>query len=82
MRRPLLLVVAAATFAASCGRHDDRGRIETELLRDPRVLAATDAPTRHLRLSEMMAARGEVVAARGHRVRAALASEAARAANR
>jgi hypothetical protein len=29
-----------------------------------------------------MAARGEVVAARGHRVRAALASEAAPAANR
>jgi tetratricopeptide (TPR) repeat protein len=56
--------------------------IETELLRDPGVLAATDVPTRHLRLAERMAARGEVVAARGHRVRAALASEAAPAANR
>jgi len=56
--------------------------IETELLRDPAVLAATDAPTRHLRLAERMAARGEVVAARGHRVRAALATEAAPAVNR
>ena len=56
--------------------------IEAELQREPGVLAATDAPTRHLRLAAGLAARGEVVAARGHRVRAALATDAVPAAAR
>jgi hypothetical protein len=56
--------------------------IEAELQREPGVLAATNAPTRHLRLAERLAARGELVAARGHRVRAALATDAVPAADR
>jgi tetratricopeptide (TPR) repeat protein len=51
-------------------------RIEQELAADPSV-AASGAPgshARHLRLAELLARRGEHVAARGHRLRALASS--------
>jgi len=46
------------------------------------VLAATDERMRHLRFVDLLAARGEGVAARGHRVRAALTMDAPTTAGR
>ena len=63
----------------------ERGRvttIEDALRDDPGVLAATDERMRHLRFVDLLAARGEGVAARGHRVRAALTMDAPTTAGR
>jgi hypothetical protein len=74
--RSILAISRAADRLAEARAERARiATIEDGLRHDPGLLAKTDERMRHLRLADLLAARGEAVAARGHRVRAALAAD-------
>jgi tetratricopeptide (TPR) repeat protein len=66
---------AADRLAEATAERARVATIEAALRDDPGVRASTDARARHLRLADLLAARGETIAARGHRIRAALATD-------
>jgi tetratricopeptide (TPR) repeat protein len=67
---------AADRLAAVVAERARIRAIEDEVLREGGPLvAASDERARHQRLADLLAARGEIVAARGHRIRAALAAD-------